>query len=570
MKHIITIFILFFSGLIFSQLDGNTTPNYKELISIYTSLANEHDEIELFQMGDSDYGLPIYLCVINGAKDSLSTFKKAQENTTILINNAIHPGEPDGVNACLLWINEWIADGKSLRDIPVIGIIPAYNVGGMMNRSGTSRANQNGPEEYGFRGNAQNLDLNRDFIKMDSKNMFTFAKIYHALDPDVFLDTHVSNGADYQYTMTYIASVRERMSPALGDLMHDEMIPYLKLKSSKDGFDLIPYVDLKGETPEFGIQVFNDLPRYAMGYASLMNAISFTLETHMLKPFPERVKATKVFLENTIEWTTLKQKEVEDARISAREWEMNMKYYPFSFELTEKQESILFKGYEATVPESEITGLKRLKYNHDKPYEKAIPHYNEYKAKDSTFISDFYIIGGQCNDVILRLAANNIQFTRLEKDTLIQLGECKIVAFETGKRPYEGHYLHHDVKEELNLVALQFKKGDVIVPTKQKNKRFIVSVLEPRTPDSYFAWNFFDSYLQQKEYFSPYVFEDKAIEILKDKPWLKEELERRKQSDEDFSKSTWNQLYFIYQNSDYYEPSHNVIPIHSGMFNSGE
>jgi len=570
MKHIITIFILFFSGLIFSQLDGNTTPNYKELISIYTSLANEHDEIELFQMGDSDYGLPIYLCVINGAKDSLSTFKKAQENTTILINNAIHPGEPDGVNACLLWINEWIADGKSLRDIPVIGIIPAYNVGGMMNRSGTSRANQNGPEEYGFRGNAQNLDLNRDFIKMDSKNMFTFAKIYHALDPDVFLDTHVSNGADYQYTMTYIASVRERMSPALGDLMHDEMIPYLKLKSSKDGFDLIPYVDLKGETPEFGIQVFNDLPRYAMGYASLMNAISFTLETHMLKPFPERVKATKVFLENTIEWTTLKQKEVEDARISAREWEMNMKYYPFSFELTEKQESILFKGYEATVPESEITGLKRLKYNHDKPYEKAIPHYNEYKARDSTFISDFYIIGGQCNDVILRLAANNIQFTRLEKDTLIQLGECKIVAFETGKRPYEGHYLHHDVKEELNLVALQFKKGDVIVPTKQKNKRFIVSVLEPRTPDSYFAWNFFDSYLQQKEYFSPYVFEDKAIEILKDKPWLKEELERRKQSDEDFSKSTWNQLYFIYQNSDYYEPSHNVIPIHSGMFNSGE
>lgn len=570
MKHIITIFIFFFSGLIFSQLDGNTTPNYKELISIYTSLANEHDEIELFQMGDSDYGLPIYLCVINGAKDSLSTFKKAQENTTILINNAIHPGEPDGVNACLLWINEWIADGKSLRDIPVVGIIPAYNVGGMMNRSGTSRANQNGPEEYGFRGNAQNLDLNRDFIKMDSKNMFTFAKIYHALDPDVFLDTHVSNGADYQYTMTYIASVRERMSPALGDLMHDEMIPYLKLKSSKDGFDLIPYVDLKGETPEFGIQVFNDLPRYAMGYASLMNAISFTLETHMLKPFPERVKATKVFLENTIEWTTLKQKEVEDARISAREWEMNMKYYPFSFELTEKQESILFKGYEATVPESEITGLKRLKYNHDKPYEKAIPHYNEYKAKDSTFISDFYIIGGQCNDVILRLAANNIQFTRLEKDTLIQLGECKIVAFETGKRPYEGHYLHHDVKEELNLVALQFKKGDVIVPTKQKNKRFIVSVLEPRTPDSYFAWNFFDSYLQQKEYFSPYVFEDKAIEILKDKPWLKEELERRKQSDEDFSKSTWNQLYFIYQNSDYYEPSHNVIPIHSGMFNSGE
>ena len=229
MKHIFTILCLFISGLTFSQFEGNTTPNYSELIDLYTSLAEEHDEVELFQMGESDYGLPIYLCVINGAKDSLSTFKKAHENTTILINNAIHPGEPDGVNACLLWVIEWIRSGKNTENLPVIAIIPAYNVGGMMNRSGTSRANQNGPEEYGFRGNAQNLDLNRDFIKMDSKNMFTFAKIYHALDPDVFLDTHVSNGADYQYTMTYIASVRERMSPSLGDLMHDDLIPYLKL-----------------------------------------------------------------------------------------------------------------------------------------------------------------------------------------------------------------------------------------------------------------------------------------------------------------------------------------------------
>ena len=242
-------------------------------------------------MGESDFGLPIYVCVLNGDGDSLKTFKKARKSTTLLINNAIHPGEPDGVNACLIWINAWIKNGKS-KDIPVIGIIPAYNVGGMMNRSGTSRANQDGPEEYGFRGNAKNLDLNRDFIKMDSKNMFTFAKIYHALDPDVFVDTHVSNGADYQYTMTYIASVKERMAPSLAKLMHQVMIPKLKEASSSKGFDLIPYVNLKDEVPQNGMTVFNDLPRYAMGYASLMNAISFTTETHMLKSFPERVKST--------------------------------------------------------------------------------------------------------------------------------------------------------------------------------------------------------------------------------------------------------------------------------------
>lgn len=565
MKHIFTILILFISITSFSQLNGNKTPNYSELISIYSSLANEHKEIELYDMGQSDYGLPIYLCIINGAEDSVSTFKKAQENTTVLINNAIHPGEPDGVNACLLWINEWVALGKKTENLPVVAIIPAYNVGGMMNRSGTSRANQDGPEEYGFRGNAQNLDLNRDFIKMDSKNMFTFAKIYHGLDPDVFLDTHVSNGADYQYTMTYIASVRERMSPALGDLMHDDLIPYLKLKSSKNGFDLIPYVDLKGETPEFGIQVFNDLPRYAMGYASLMNAISFTLETHMLKPFPERVKATKVFIEHTIEWVRLHGREIEETRTSARKWEADMEFYPFNFELTEKQEAITFLGFEATIPESNVTGLKRLKYNHDKPYEKEIPYYNEYKAKDSVFISDFYVVGRQCDDVIDRLEANNISYKILEKDTSIQLGRSKIVAFETGKRPYEGHFLHHGVKEDVSLSLIHFKKGDVVIPSKQKNKRFLVSVLEPMTPDSYFAWNFFDSYLQQKEYFSPYVFEDKAIEILESNPQLKKEFELKKREDEAFAKSSWNQLYFIYQHSQFYEPTHNVLPVFGGM-----
>ncbi|MGB0915556.1 MAG: M14 family zinc carboxypeptidase, partial [Crocinitomicaceae bacterium] len=344
MKHILSIIAVCFLNQVFAQFDGNTTPNYLELISIYKSLDEEHDEIELFQMGESDYGLPIYLCVLNGANDSIQTFKKAQEETTVFINNAIHPGEPDGVNACLIWINNWIEAGKNTKNLPVIGIIPAYNVGGMMNRSSSSRANQDGPEEYGFRGNAQNLDLNRDFIKMDSKNMFTFAKIYHALDPDVFIDTHVSNGADYQYTMTYIASVRERMSPMLGALMHDDLIPFLAQKSSEKGFDLIPYVDLRGETPEFGIQVFNDLPRYAMGYASLMNAISFTLETHMLKPFPERVESTEIFIDQTIEWTKNNKEKVELARMQTLEWERKMKCYPYNFKLSDVQTEIEFKG----------------------------------------------------------------------------------------------------------------------------------------------------------------------------------------------------------------------------------
>lgn len=563
MKQLQVFIIAILPFISFGQLDGNTTLTYPELVKTYQDLAQKHQEIELYDMGESDYGLPIYLCVINGEGDSLKTFDKARNNTTLLINNAIHPGEPDGVNACLIWINDWIKNGKS-KDIPVIGIIPAYNVGGMMNRSGTSRANQDGPEEYGFRGNAQNLDLNRDFIKMDSKNMFTFAKIYHALDPDVFIDTHVSNGADYQYTMTYIASVKEKMAPELGALMHDKMLPSIKEVSAKSGFELIPYVHLRDEIPENGIEVFNDLPRYAMGYASLMNAISFTTETHMLKPFPERVKSTRVFIEATIDWMHVNSSEIETARSSARKWEADLEHYNYNYKLTEDVTAIEFKGYEYSRPISEVTGLKRLKYHRNKPYTKRVLYYNVYAPNDSLEIPDFYIIGGQCTDVIERLRANNVELSVLSGDYEKTFSHQCVHDFKNGDKPYEGHFLHSGVETESDAEGWELKNGDVLVSTHQLNRRFIVSVLEPESPDSYFAWNFFDSYLQQKEYFSPYVFEDQAIEILEKDPHLKKEFEIKKSSDKEFKDSAWKQLYFIYKNSEFYEPTHNVLPVGYG------
>ncbi len=566
MKVFFLLSLFCLSGLnLKAQYDGNLTPTYSELIRDYEELADKHSEISLFQMGESDYGLPIYLCVINGSSDSLSTFKKAKESTTLLINNGIHPGEPDGVNACLIWINNWIDQGKKTKKLPVIGIIPAYNVGGMINRSSSSRANQDGPEEYGFRGNSKNLDLNRDFIKMDSKNMFTFAKIYHALDPDVFIDTHVSNGADYQYTISHIASVKERMAPELGMLMHEDLIPHLNDCLKKKKFDLIPYVNLKGETPEEGIVVFNDLPRYAMGYASLMNAMSFTIETHMLKPFAERVNATLVFLEGTVSWMSVHKSEIEKARNGARNWEENLEYYNFNFKPIDEKDSLLFKGFEYSHPISEVTGLKRLKYHRDKPYEKYVPYYKVYEANDSTFIPDFYIVEKQCDDVINRLKANNIAMTLISDPGTVLLGRYKVLNFMSPKKPYEGHFLHSNIEKEISLIYKYFKPGDVFIKTNQKNKRFLVSVLEPDTPDSYFAWNLFDSYVQQKEHFSSYVFEDMALEILAKNESLRIEFEEKKESDESFRKSSRAQLDFIYKRSKYYEPTHNYLPIFSGM-----
>ena len=242
----VVFYLFFFSVSIIAQniWEGNTTPTYLELSEYLLRVSKSSDNVELYNMGKSDYGLPIYVCIVNGAKDSLQTFQKARNETTILINNAIHPGEPDGVNACLIWLDQILSTEDPLEEMPVVAFIPSYNVGGMINRSTNSRANQNGPEEYGFRGNAQNLDLNRDFIKMDSKNAFVFSKIFHGLDPDVFVDNHVSNGADYQYTLTYISSLSDRLPPSIRKITNESLLPSLEKDLAQNyGIDLFPYVE---------------------------------------------------------------------------------------------------------------------------------------------------------------------------------------------------------------------------------------------------------------------------------------------------------------------------------------
>ncbi len=560
--HFSFLFLLLISNVVGAQWSGNTTPTYPELIAYYQKLDREHPEIELYAMGKSDTDWPIYLCVINGVQDSVKTFEKARNNTTILINNAIHPGEPDGVNACLLWIDNWIKNGKKTANLPVIAIIPAYNVGGMFNRSSNSRANQDGPEEYGFRGNSQNLDLNRDFIKMDSPNAFTFATLYHALDPDVFVDTHVSNGADYQYTLTYISSMKERIAPSLGALTYEKCIPALTSRLKKRKTDLFPYVELQEDIPDKGIIAFNDLPRYAMGYASLFHAISFTVETHMLKPFPQRVEATLQFLEELINWSKECAPDIELARKKAIDWSREQEVFTYNYKLTDKADSILFKGYKAIYKTSPVTGLERLFYDREQPYTKKVPHFQTYRSTDAVVIPKAYFVGGANTEVIARLKANGVLMSTVLKDSLISVTTNKVLKYDSPKQPYEGHFLHSGIVIEKEQNQVLIPAGTVMISTDQPKSYFIVSVLEPAAEDSYFAWNFFDSYLQQKEYFSAYVFEEKAAEILENDPQLAQEFKAKKAADPAFANNAWDQLFFIYKRSVYYEKTTaNRLPI---------
>ena len=236
--------------------------------------------------------------------------------------------------------------------------------------------------------------------------------------------------------------------------------------------------------------------------------------------------------------------------------------YPISWKVDTTQSSILsFKGYEGKMIPSEITGTNRLKYDRSKPFTKEVVYQNYFKPKEEVTIPEKYIIPQGWWNVIELLKLNKIKLKRVQKDTIISASIYKIKSYESTKSPYEGHYLHYKTQVKTSIENVKINKGDYIVNTQQKGVRYILETLEPTTPDSFFNWNFFDTILQQKEGFSPYVWEDLAWEFLENNPEIKKEFEAKKALNTDFSKNWYLQLDWIHKKSPNYEKAHLLYPI---------
>ncbi|MEM8907490.1 MAG: M14 family zinc carboxypeptidase, partial [Bacteroidota bacterium] len=211
------------------EQNNNTTATYHEAIAFYQNLAASYSQLELKTYGATDSGHPLHLAILSKDEDFDPESIRRKGKNVLLINNAIHPGEPCGVDATMLFLRDLLTqkERQTLLEKTVIIAIPVYNIGGALNRNSTTRANQNGPASYGFRGNARNLDLNRDFIKCDSRNAQTFNQLFNEWNPTIFVDNHTSNGADYQYTMTLIATQHSKLSPPLATYLQESLLPRL-------------------------------------------------------------------------------------------------------------------------------------------------------------------------------------------------------------------------------------------------------------------------------------------------------------------------------------------------------
>ena len=550
------------------ERDSLASASYPEAIALYRVLAAAYpDACRLVEVGRTDAQLPLHLFLLGRdlpadpfeADDGVVSTRfgsSVRARPTLFVNNAIHAGESCGVDASLLFARDLLA--RDLDGLPprgLVAIVPAYNVGGMLRRGRDTRANQVGPRAHGFRGNARNLDLNRDFAKQDSRNARALTRLLRALSPDVFVDTHTTNGSDHQYDLTVLATQPDKLGPVLGPLLRDTVLPRLEAGMAARGYLTFPYFYTDGPPQEAAaLMPFVETPRYSSGYAALLHTVGFISEAHALKPFARRVRATEAFL-----WETYRFWAEHHALIARRRAQNRAAIFAQdSITLawavdTTRADTLPFRGYAPVREPSAVTGAERLRYDRARPVTAEVLRYSYLRPAVRVARPRGYFVPALYDDLVERTGGASSYYLPAAGEERQRVGRYAVEGFATATRPYEGHYLHYDVEVDLAVSEDTLRGLGTYLELTPANARLLTALFEPQAPDSYFAWGSFDSYLQRKEHYSAYLFEDTAARMLAEDADLRAAFERRRDADDAFRQNPRAQLDWLYERSEHYE-----------------
>lgn len=536
----------------YEQGNRNQTTTWEACIGFYERLARQFPGLlRLYQIGISDAGFPLHAGVVSlDGVFEVGAIRRAGR-LVFFNNNGIHPGEPEGIDACMALVRDLCMEParQAALGSAVYLFIPVYNVDGCLNRGTTTRVNQDGPESFGFRGNSLHLDLNRDFIKCDSLNARLFNQFFCAWDPDVMVDTHTSNGADYAYTMTLIHTQADKLGGGLGAFLREAMLPAIYRAMDEKGWPTCPYVNPVHASPDQGIADFLETPRFSTGYAALHHTIGFMPETHMLKPFADRYASMRALLDVTLQFTLDHGRQIQALRRDAKAQARHKTHWPVSWKMdASKPSSLRFKGYEAVYSPSLLGDYQRLSYDRSRPWEREIAYYSHFAEDLVVRAPVAYVVPQAWRDVVQRLAWNGVQMERVTAASSIKARVCRVQSVQSRPGPYEGHIFHEEMTLDSQTEATELQVGDYWIPLDQDSARYIVETLEPQAHDSFFRWGFFNSILEKKERFSDYVFEDLALQLLEDEPALAAQFSRWKAENPALLNDQSRVLGFIFEN----------------------
>lgn len=548
--------------------DYTRTPRYTETMDWLRKVSDGHPWIRVQDFGTSAQGRALPLVVIASDGEFTPEAARASGKEILLIQAAIHPGENEGKDVLMALVRDLAVHGRHRAELDrlILLLIPIFNVDGHERFGPYHRINQNGPEAMGWRATAQNLNLNRDFMKADAPEMQAWLTLFHAWQPDLLVDMHNTNGADYQYAMTWAWERAPTIHPALADWQQQTFGGRVQPAVEAKGWKLFPYISmLDGTDLRRGISYGASNPRFSVGYAAIAGRAGLLLETHMLKDFKTRVTVNTDLLTELLKslaakpGTLRKAVRTAEADIAART-ERPDTAIPVAYGLAETSREVEFLGYADSRSLSEISGALRVQYDPTKPQRFAVPVRDELTVTATATVPAGWLVPAEWQSVIQRLELHGVEFTQLTEAQTVTGDTTRFDTVEWAPRPFESRHLLTKLGGPRVRETLEIPAGSVIVPAAQPRGGIALHLLEPDAPDALIRWGYFDAIFEDKEYAEPRVMEQMAREMLAKDPALQAEFEE-KLRDPVFAGDARARLRFFYQRTPYFDQALNRYPV---------
>lgn len=549
----------------FEKSGYKSTADYDESIKYFEMLAENSEYAKLESFGISPQGRTLYVLIVDKDKNFNPVEISERKKPVILIQNGIHSGEIEGKDASKLLLREILITKEKIDLIEnaTILVIPVFNLDGHERKSPYNRINQNGPSEMGWRTTAQNLNLNRDYTKADAPEMKSFLKLFSKWLPDLYIDTHTTDGIDYQYTVTYGIEVHQNVEKITSDWIKNKFLPKMNKDVEEDGFLIAPYVGVKDRDINKGIVDWVSGPRFSHGYAAVQNRVGLLVETHMLKPYKERVFSTKSILESSIEIMNENAEEILDINREADElriekYSLNKEPLPIKFKTTDKSTPFEWKGIEFEMKDSKAAGTQ-IPYYTGVKFTKTIPYFNDVVVDAAVTAPDFYIIPKEYKELVDIMELHGIDYDVVQKSEEMELVKTKFKNITFAKNPYEGRFRPSYETDTITEIV-KVNAGDFIVKTSQREVSLILHLLEPSSDDSFLKWGMMNHIFERKEYFEMYLIDSLANKMYEENESLRNEFDEMLK-DEKFAQNPYARLNFFYEHSPYFDDKYNVYPI---------
>lgn len=541
--------------------DLTTSPDYEQTVNWLRKLSDSSPLLKMVSLGKSEQGRHIWMVVASADSDFDPARIREQEKAVLLFHGGIHAGEIDGKDAGMMLMRD-IAHGikKDLLGQATLLFIPILNVDGHERRSAYGRVNQRGPREMGWRSNAQNLNLNRDFTKLETAGVRAVIEVINGYDPDLYVDVHVTDGADYQYDITYGYVKTGGYSPAVSAFLSDKFQP--EVDQALDDWGHIPGPLLfaaNGQDFSEGNVAFSFSPRFSHTYGDARHLPSILIENHSLKPFRQRVLGTYVFLEQAIKTMGAHYREIREAVESDQNQPKDELIVKFGFRET-PADTMEFLGIDSEKIKSDITDREYIQWNGE-AITQQVPTLLMDRPVQQVSTPEAYFVPAEWTEVIQKLRMHGLKMQTLETAIDIELEFDFLTDYTLSASPLEGKIRFQSFETKPILRKVTLSPGSVKIPVDQDLGELASILLEAESVDSFFQWGYFMSILSQTEYMETYIMEPMMQHMLKEDSKLKAEFEQAKEANPDWANSPRSVYRWFYERTPYFDQNWKVIPV---------